>query len=179
MKHCRGCPLKGNPQVWGEGDSRAFICFVGRNPGKVEVARGLPFKGPAGKRLDKVLAHLELDRSEVYITNLVKCWTVDDAVPPAEAVEHCWGYLKDELSVVNRIIIGIGAQCQKFLSSKGVDHFPMIHPAAAIRRGIHEATLRRDTRLLKKELEKTCQENEKAAPSGTPSRRNSKRESSS
>ena len=189
LRHCKGCPLCGNPKVWSDGDPASPVYFVGRNPGRVEVESGIPFTGRAGGRLDKVLADLEVNRGSVYITNLVKCWTPNDDEPPTEAVEHCWPYLKVELVGVvdtfagfvkrNAIVVALGKQCQKFLTEKEVSYFPMIHPAAALRKGQHEAVLRRDTRLLKKALEEVCHVEKERAMDGKPSKRNSKRESSS
>ncbi len=151
-QHCQGCPLQGNTKVGTDGDPDGPICFVGRNPGAVEKMRGLPFVGPAGIRLDKVIADLKLEREDVFITNMVKCWTPNDAEPPNEAVERCWGYLTFELHRAKGIVVALGRSCQKALTEREVPHFSMIHPSAAIRRGLYEAVLRRDTRLLKKEL---------------------------
>lgn len=155
---CKGCPLIGNCKVWGEGNSSSHIVFVGRNPGTVEVQRGRPFVGPAGLRLDKVFDEIALQRSSIWLTNLVKCFTLDNAKPPAEAAEHCWGYLQVEIAKA-KLIVAIGDQAQKFLLehlpevNPAAKLFPIIHPSAALRKGIFEARLRRDTRLLRKELE--------------------------
>lgn len=177
LRYCTTCPLKGNPTVWSEGHPSSPIYFIGRNPGNTEVEKGRPFVGRAGIRLNRVLEEIGLSRSDVYITNLVKCWTLNDNVPPVEAVECCWPYLKKELGTTHPLVVALGKQCQAFLTTQQVSHFAMIHPAAAIRRGLHEAILRRDTRLLKKELEGVCQR--KGTTNGKPSSKNSKRGTSS
>ena len=71
---CRGCDLWKNATqtVFGEGPSKALVMFVGEQPGDYEDRQGHPFVGPAGRLLDEVLAEVEIDRSEVYVTNVVK-----------------------------------------------------------------------------------------------------------
>ncbi|MCH8030942.1 MAG: uracil-DNA glycosylase, partial [Bacteroidetes bacterium] len=108
LKHCKTCPLKGNPTVWSAGNPSSPIYFIGRNPGNTEVETGRPFVGRVGVRLNKVFKELGLSRRDVYITNLVKCWTPNDNVPPAKAVEGCWPYLKDELAGPDVLIVGLG-----------------------------------------------------------------------
>ena len=71
---CRACPLwkTGTQTVFGEGSSDAKVMFVGEQPGNDEDLQGRPFVGPAGKLLDRVLEGAGIDRSEVYVTNVVK-----------------------------------------------------------------------------------------------------------
>src|SRR5437764_15418573 len=71
---CRACDLwEGATQaVMGEGAARAEVVFVGEQPGDREDIEGHPFVGPAGKLLDKALEEVEIDRSQVYVTNVVK-----------------------------------------------------------------------------------------------------------
>src|SRR6266581_5750295 len=71
---CTACPLHetGTQTVFGEGTSKADVVFVGEQPGDQEDLQGKPFVGPAGKLLDKALEDAGIDRSQVYVTNIVK-----------------------------------------------------------------------------------------------------------
>src|SRR5260370_852822 len=71
---CTACDLyeKATQTVFGEGPPRAAVMFVGEQPGDSEDIAGRPFVGPAGKLLDQVLEAVGIDRSQVYVTNLVK-----------------------------------------------------------------------------------------------------------
>jgi DNA polymerase len=71
---CRGCDLHGpaTQTVFGEGPARARLVMVGEMPGDREDREGHVFVGPAGRELDKALVRVGIDRSDVYITNVVK-----------------------------------------------------------------------------------------------------------
>jgi DNA polymerase len=71
---CKACPLWGSATqtVFGEGGAHADVVFVGEQPGDREDIEGHPFVGPAGKLFDKALEDVEIDRSQVYVTNVVK-----------------------------------------------------------------------------------------------------------
>ena len=71
---CTACPLykTGTQTVFGEGTSKAEVLFVGEQPGDQEDLQGKPFVGPAGKLFDKALEDAGIDRSQVYVTNVVK-----------------------------------------------------------------------------------------------------------
>src|SRR5436853_3253522 len=71
---CTACPLwkTGTQTVFGEGSQHARVIFIGEQPGNDEDLAGKPFVGPAGKLLDKALEEAEIDRAEVYVTNVVK-----------------------------------------------------------------------------------------------------------
>src|SRR5512143_1479169 len=73
-RDCRACDLwrTGTPTVFGEGPSRARLMLIGEQPGDREDLAGHPFVGPAGKLLDRALAEAGIDRSDVYVTNVVK-----------------------------------------------------------------------------------------------------------
>ena len=73
--NCKGCSLADtrNHVVFGDGAEDAEILFIGEGPGKNEDEQGLPFVGRAGKLLDDMLEMVNLDRSKVYIANIVKC----------------------------------------------------------------------------------------------------------
>ena len=71
---CKACDLwkHATQTVFGEGRARAHLLFVGEQPGNDEDLQGRPFVGPAGKLLDKALSEAGIDRSQIYITNVVK-----------------------------------------------------------------------------------------------------------
>ena len=72
---CKACSLcEGRTQtVFGVGYERAEVMFIGEGPGEQEDKQGIPFVGPAGKLLDDMLEMIDLDRTKVYIANIVKC----------------------------------------------------------------------------------------------------------
>src|SRR5436190_21722168 len=73
-RNCRACDLYklSTQTVFGEGDRKAALMLIGEQPGDLEDLSGHPFVGPAGKLLDRALAEAGLDRSSVYVTNVVK-----------------------------------------------------------------------------------------------------------
>ena len=73
-QHCRACPLAETRTnvVFGVGSRQADILFIGEGPGEQEELQGEPFVGPAGKLLDLMLSLIDLERSNVYIANIVK-----------------------------------------------------------------------------------------------------------
>src|SRR5260370_1819046 len=83
---CSKCKLcKGRTKaVPGEGSSHAKILFIGEGPGFHEDKQGRPFVGPAGQFLDELLASINLKRSDVFITNVVKCRPPENLIPNLE-----------------------------------------------------------------------------------------------
>ena len=88
---CEGCRLcrTRNNTVMGEGNVNSRILFVGEGPGQEEDKQGRPFVGPAGQLLDKMLLSIGLDRSKVYIANIVKCRPPQNRVPEEDEAEAC------------------------------------------------------------------------------------------
>lgn len=91
VSECRACPLaaKRTQTVFGVGNPHARLLFVGEAPGRDEDLRGEPFVGRAGKLLDRMLAAIGMDRSQVYIMNVVKCRPPDNRNPEASEIEAC------------------------------------------------------------------------------------------
>ncbi len=98
---CVGCPLfEAAGPVWGTGDPAfAKVVYIAQNPGKVEVeARPMqPLIGPSGNILNMQLGKVGLNRSDMYITNAVKCKTPDNRLPTAAEEKHCRQFLDREL----------------------------------------------------------------------------------
>jgi uracil-DNA glycosylase family 4 len=152
VRACRHCPLwAGRTQVVsGIGPAGARIMFVGEAPGRQEDLKGEPFVGAAGRFFDSLLASAGLDRSDVYITNVVKSRPFTgpppgrNRPPRPDEIQACRPWLEEELRIVQpEIIVPMGGVAvDAFLPGKkvtevhGVAHrrngliiFPVFHPA--------------------------------------------------
>ena len=122
---CKACDLykKGTQTVFGEGPSRAEIMMVGEQPGDAEDIAGHPFVGPAGKLLDRALADAGIDRSRVYVTNVVKHFKWEPrgkrrihAKPNAAEIGACRPWLDTEIALVRpRVLVCLGATAAQAL----------------------------------------------------------------
>ena len=125
--NCKACDLWRNATqtVFGEGPTPARVMFVGEQPGDSEDKVGHPFVGPAGKLLDEALVEVGIDRSEVYITNVVKHfkWAVAQRgkrrihkKPRQSEIEACRPWLDAELQVVGpEVLVCLGASAAQAL----------------------------------------------------------------
>ncbi|HET6643756.1 MAG TPA: uracil-DNA glycosylase [Gaiellaceae bacterium] len=138
--------------VFGVGDPHADLMFVGEAPGFHEDKQGLPFVGQAGKLLDKLLAGIGLERSDVYIANVLKCRPPGNRDPAPDEIESCEPHLFRQIALIEpRVVATLGNFATKLLSGKqtgitrvhGVDQettvggrqvllYPLYHPAAAL-----------------------------------------------
>jgi uracil-DNA glycosylase len=103
IEACRACRLceKRRRAVPGQGPSAPLAMVVGEGPGAEEDAQGLPFVGPAGKLLDKMLASIGLDRGEnCFIANVVKCRPPQNRDPAADEQAACIGYLRRQIALL-------------------------------------------------------------------------------
>jgi uracil-DNA glycosylase family protein len=122
---CTACDLHktGTQTVFGEGTRNAEVMFVGEQPGDQEDLQGKPFVGPAGKLLDKALEDAGIDRSRVYVTNVVKHfkWTGRGKrrihqKPNWSEIAACRPWLEAELDVVQpRVLVCLGATAAQAL----------------------------------------------------------------
>ena len=122
---CRGCDLyQGATQtVFGEGLKRSKVMFIGEQPGDREDVEGKPFVGPAGRMLDRALVEAGIDRSEVYVTNVVKHFKYTmrgkrriHQRPDAEEIAACRPWLEAELDQVKpQVLVCLGATAAKAL----------------------------------------------------------------
>jgi uracil-DNA glycosylase family 4 len=100
---CYKCPLKDAPGVvWGEGNANAKLVIIGQCPGQDEIAQGRPFIGGSGRILDNSLQHAGVERSEVFITNAVKCFVKPKTPVPNGAVAACAPLLQRELDALEK-----------------------------------------------------------------------------
>lgn len=153
---CTLCPLyKGRKKaVPGEGPDNSEILFIGEGPGFYENEQGRPFVGAAGKFLDELLESIHLKRSDVFITNVVKCRPPGNRDPLPDEISTCTeNYLFKQIETINpRIIVTLGrfsmglflkdarisAVHGKPVTVNGRLVVPMFHPAAAL----HQPALR-------------------------------------
>jgi uracil-DNA glycosylase family 4 len=156
--------------VPGEGPYDARIMFVGEGPGQNEDEQGRPFVGSAGKFLTELLESIGLKRSDVFITNIVKCRPPNNRAPRKPEIEACNPYLQSQIKLINpRIVCALGTPAittligdeysasrfhGKPLNKGGVTLLPMYHPAAALYDASLKETLFHDFQILKTLLEK-------------------------
>lgn len=102
--------------VFGDGNEKAEIMFVGEGPGEQEDLQGIPFVGPAGKLLDTMLELAYLDRSTVYIANIVKCRPPRNRDPQEDEQAACREWLARQIELVNpKLIVCLGRIAAKAL----------------------------------------------------------------
>lgn len=149
--------------VMGHGNAAADVVFIGEAPGKNEDLQGIPFVGAAGKFLDQMLAEAYLQRSDIYITNIVKYRPPSNRDPKPEEKRAFWPFLVRELQIIQpRIIVTLGRHSMEyFLPGAKISEvhgkpkrvtfgdiklviMPLYHPAAALYNGDLKATLLED-----------------------------------
>jgi uracil-DNA glycosylase len=116
---CGACKA-GMPVVFGEGPPQADLMIIGEGPGVDDIHSELPFQGPAGMLLNRMLAAINLARSECYLCNVIKCIPHGERKFSVEEIEDCRPFLLRQILAVNpRVIITLGAlAAQTLLRSK-------------------------------------------------------------
>ena len=95
--------------VFGDGAENARIMLIGEGPGEQEDRQGVPFVGPAGKLLDDMLEMIYLDRTKVYIANIVKCRPPHNRDPQEAEQDACIGFLRNQVTLIKpKIIVCLG-----------------------------------------------------------------------
>ena len=122
---CRGCHLwrHATQTVFGEGMKKSRVLFVGEQPGDKEDRAGKPFVGPAGRELDRALDEVGIDRSEVYVTNVVKHFAFEERgkrrmhrTPKRFEIDACKPWLDAELEQIQpEALVLLGATAAKSL----------------------------------------------------------------
>lgn len=167
---CKLCQVRIHP-VPGEGDPSAKLMIVGEAPGRREDELGRPFVGAAGKVLDQVLEIARIKRSEVFITNVVKCRPPSNRIPEEEECNVCvTNFLDHQIDIIQpRIICVMGRTAvhsllgiKSILSNRGKfvfknrrKYFLTIHPAATIYNFKLRSYLEEDFKVISRELD--CQ----------------------
>src|SRR3954447_1564918 len=164
---CTRCPqLAATRQtvVFGSGNADADLMFVGEAPGRSEDEQGLPFVGQAGRLLSELLADIGLERSDVFVANVLKCRPPGNRDPLPQEIANCQDYLFRQLDLIQpRVVCTLGNFSTKLLRAdptgitrlhghaevrvigpRAVRLYPLYHPAAALYTRSLLATLRGD-----------------------------------
>jgi len=165
---CTACPLceTRTNVVFGAGNPKAEVLFIGEGPGEQEDLTGEAFVGRAGKLLDDMLAIIGLDRTKIYIANIVKCRPPKNRDPLNTEQEACIGWLRKQTAFIRpKIIVCLGriaamriissdfkisSDHGSWYESNGVKMMALYHPAALLR----DPRRRPETFLDLKELER-------------------------
>lgn len=125
---CTRCKLhRGRTKlVFGDGNPKAELVFVGEGPGRDEDVQGLPFVGRAGKLLTQMIEAMGLQRKDVYICNVVKCRPPENRTPEKDEVETCSPFLLRQLdAIAPKVIVCLGSVAAQTLlqTNRGISHF--------------------------------------------------------
>ncbi len=179
---CTACALheRARHAVPGEGNPAAEVVCVGEGPGEQEDAQGVPFVGPSGDLLTKMLAGIQINRADVFICNVVKHRPPANRDPLPEEVAACMPYLHRQLDVVRpRVILALGrAAAQAVLATdtalgrlrgqihryQGIPVIVTYHPAALLRNEEWKRPAWQDLKMARRILDAA----RAAAPSDTP-----------
>ena len=171
---CMGCSLCSTRHslVFGDGNPNAEIMLIGEGPGEQEDLQGLPFVGPAGKLLDSMLEMIDLDRSRVYIANIVKCRPPNNRDPKTEEQSACRRWLDRQLELVSpKLIVCLGRISAMALIDESFritrEHgqwfdvggrriMATYHPSALLRDVSKRPEAFSDLRVLRKEIKAVC-----------------------
>jgi DNA polymerase len=168
---CRRCPLRDGAKqvVFGVGNPRARLMFIGEGPGADEDDQGEPFVGAAGRRLNSWIPRLGLAREDVYIANIVKCRPPGNRAPVPEEADVCVPWLIRQIEAIRpEMICLLGATALRFLLGgepritkergqwreyKGIPVLPTYHPAYILRDPRREDEVFLDMETLKARLD--------------------------
>jgi DNA polymerase len=153
--------------VFGSGHSRARLVFVGEGPGFEEDQQGLPFVGPAGQLLTRIIEAINLDRNQVYICNVIKCRPPGNRNPQPDEIDTCFPFLERQLAAIKPdFIVALGtfaAQTllgtrtpisrlrKRFHEYKGIKVLPTYHPAYLLRNPDMKRAVWEDMKMLMRE----------------------------
>ena len=166
---CRRCRLAQHRRhiVFGTGSPTANLVFVGEGPGLDEDRQAEPFVGPAGQLLTKIIGAINLSRSQVYISNIVKCRPPNNRNPRPDEIQTCFPFLDRQLDAIQPIFIcalgSIAAQTLldtsepisklrgRFYDYRGIRLLPTYHPAYLLRNAEKKREVWDDMKMLMKE----------------------------
>ncbi|MDB6019036.1 MAG: phage polymerase-related protein [Pedosphaera sp.] len=172
IRACIRCPLHQSRTlaVPGEGKANAKVMIIGEAPGRSEDQTGRPFVGNSGKFLDQVLAGTGFERSDFFITNIVKCRPPSNRTPRTSEIETCTSlYLFNQISLINpKLIVLLGLVAVKKLlgfrtveAARGriIEHdgqkfLATYHPAVRFYREELAEKIEEDFAILKEEMKK-------------------------
>jgi DNA polymerase len=170
IRRCNRCALHKTRTntVPGAGPVGADVFFLGEAPGAREDEQGLPFVGASGRFLDELLESIGLNRTQVFISNVVKCRPPGNRDPHTPEVEACKRYLDRQLELIQpRLVVTLGrfAMDRFFAEGRiseihgqpqridGVVTLPLYHPAAALYRGSLRSAVKEDFQRIPELLE--------------------------
>ena len=172
---CRECPLcqQRRNVVFGTGDPESELMFIGEGPGEQEDRQGEPFVGPAGQLLDDMLEMIDLDRSRVYIANVVKCRPPRNRDPLNEEQAACRHWLDAQREIIRpKLIVCLGRIAAAavikpafkitrehgvWFDADGARAMAMYHPSALLRDPSKRPETFVDLRSLRAEAQKICE----------------------
>ena len=172
---CQGCDLAKTRKnvVFGDGSENAEILIVGEGPGANEDEQGLPFVGRAGKLLDDMLELIGLDRSKVYIANIVKCRPPENRDPLNVEEDACIGFLRRQTALLRpKIIVCLGRiaamriikedfkitqEHGQWFERSGVQMMALYHPAALLRDPHKRPETFEDLKTLQAKVRELCE----------------------
>ncbi|MFA7461763.1 MAG: uracil-DNA glycosylase [Anaerovoracaceae bacterium] len=173
VKDCGRCPLAETRThaVFGEGNERSRIMFIGEGPGFHEDQTGKPFVGRAGELFDKMIHAIGLTRQEIYITNIVKCRPPGNRNPQESECKTCIEFLRWQVKIIDPdIIVCLGSiaakniidknfkitACRGIWYPRGTFHIiASYHPAALMRDSAKKKDAWEDFKSIKKKYEET------------------------
>jgi DNA polymerase len=183
---CHRCPLgeTRTTLVFGVGDPAARVVLIGEAPGKNEDLKGEPFVGAAGQLLNELLGEAGLDRSDVYIANVLKCRPPGNRDPEPAEIETCTPFLREQIRVIDPVVlVTLGNFATKFVlkTDVGITRLhgklqtagrfkvlPVYHPAATIYDRSKRDDLFADFRLLREVIGHTDADEDADDVSSTP-----------
>ena len=172
---CQKCPLAEHRThvVFGEGNRQAEVMFIGEGPGETEDQQGRPFVGRAGQLLDDMLEVIDLDRTKVYIANIVKCRPPQNRDPLNTEQDACIGYLRNQVALIRpKIIVCLGRiaatrliredfkitrEHGQWTSRAGVEMTAVFHPAAILRDPRRRPETFDDLRSIRAKIRQVCE----------------------
>ena len=185
VRNCTDCPLASGRThaVPGEGNPQADVMFIGEAPGFQEDRQGRPFVGPAGKLLDGLLASIGTNRDDVFIANMVKCRPPDNRDPAPRELAACTKFLDRQIELVNpKLIVTLGRFAfGRYFPGEGITKargrlrekdgrkiFPVLHPAAVLRRDELRPTMIEDFKAISEILEGGIEDTDSEAGVNAP-----------
>jgi uracil-DNA glycosylase family 4 len=169
-QRCKLCSTRTNI-VFGSGNPKAHLVFVGEGPGAEEDAQGLPFVGRAGQLLTKIIESINLKREDVYICNVIKCRPPNNRFPEKDEIATCSPFLLRQLEVIHpKIICCLGAAAAqtilktkssvgwirgRFQDYRGAKLIVTYHPAYLLRNPDAKKVVWEDMKRIKALLETT------------------------
>lgn len=172
VQQCTDCPLSQSRTnaVPGEGPDDADLMFIGEGPGFHEDRQGRPFVGPAGQFLDGLLASIGTNRRQVFIANMIKCRPPENRDPMPHEISACQKYLERQIELVNpKLIVTLGRfSLGYFFPGESISRargrvrekngrrvYPVMHPAAGLRRQELRASIIQDFQAIPSLLEES------------------------